>query len=137
MELCELCQGISRRKWEVEPMESWGKWIEHHESYRNLCKSVSEGCRLCTLLRAGLLEEGEEARYLERDAEGESKFWMVQEQTYPGNGEGFLCDTTLLTGFYYASLSPDEVDEIKLEPWIFSGLGPSFQLRAPSSMYTT
>jgi hypothetical protein len=119
MELCELCQGISRRKWEVEPMESWGKWIEHHESYRNLCKSVSEGCRLCTLLRAGLLEEGEEARYLERD------------------GEGFLCDTTLLTGFYYASLSPDEVDEIKLEPWIFSGLGPSFQLRAPSSMYTT
>jgi hypothetical protein len=118
-------------------MEPYGEWIEHHESYRNLCKSVSEGCRLCTLLRAGLFEEGEEAWQLERDVERDSKFWMVLEQTYPGNGEGFLCDRTLLTGFYYGSFSLDEVDEIKAETWRYPELGPFFQLRAPSGVYNT
>ena len=118
MELCELCQAISRRKWKVASgrFEDEGEWIEHHESYSNLCKSVSESCRLCTLLRHGLLDEmryspGEwgadnaEAWQLERDAEQESKFWIVQNLTYPGDGEGIICDTALLNGLYYRRCS--------------------------------
>lgn len=87
--------------------EDEGEWIEHHESYSNLCKSVSEGCRLCTLLRHGLLDDmpGEadyaEAWHLERDAEQELKFWIVQNLTYPGDGEGIICDTALMNGLYY------------------------------------
>jgi hypothetical protein len=113
-------------------MKSTGEWIRHHESYSNLCKAVSGGCRLCTLLKAGLLDEEEEVWHLESDAKQESNFWIVQDQNHPGGGEGILCDSTLLTGFYYARCSPNEVEHS-----LAFALAPFFQLRAPFGVYPT
>ena len=120
MDLCKICQVINRRQWKVKSMNTLeGEWIKHHESYRNLCKSVSEGCRLCTLLRNGLLDSmrdyalsGHVSGYWEANSvelwqletdgnEPDSTFWIVQQQTFPGYGKGIQCDRALLTGFFY------------------------------------
>jgi hypothetical protein len=64
------------------------------------------------LLRHGLLDHmrGEanytEPWHLERDAEQELKFWIVQDLKYPVDGAGIICDTALMNGLYYRRCFP-------------------------------
>lgn len=56
MPLCKLCQKISRQDWKIVPLKPEGEWLQHHQTYGNLCKSALEGWGLYILLKNGPLD---------------------------------------------------------------------------------
>jgi len=112
MALCKLCQKISRQDWQIVPLKPEGEWLQHHQTYGNLCKSALEGWELCIVLKNGPLDwagthanklykwrkrassasgvgRRPDSYLLKEDTSYSKAFFVVQHQTYPGDGPGY------------------------------------------------
>jgi len=155
MSLCQYCEKLNNWEWNtnlsVGHRRSEVGWIKHHPSYDSLYKSVSEGCRLCSLLRSGLLhwmedyathgylgckwEPGTAEEYLmETIRNPGERLFLVLKHSNQQIDDYIYTDTTLFRGFDYRWWLPDDVCNIWKEDCLF---GAPFHFKAPTGAYVT
>jgi hypothetical protein len=65
-------------------------WIKHHLSYESLCTSAANGCRVCLILRNGLLNSATEYTVLQGQA---NRLPELDQEIVKEIGEELLINT--------------------------------------------